>query len=145
MRMQPPATTSARCNCVQEECGRVYARRGRSSTRQPRRYSQSTVSTRKHHGTVTGPRCSANFAFVAAEHDGSLDVICKRGSRPIAEHGLEHGEDALGRRRGGREGEGDSCCLGPARRRKLAAVDLPPVEHTLGEDVVPCTRSSSSR
>ncbi len=55
--------------------GRVYARRGRSSTRQPRRYSQSTVSTRKHHGPVTGSRCSANFAFVAAEYDGSLHVV----------------------------------------------------------------------
>ena len=114
----------------------MYARSGRSSTRQPRRYSQSTASTRKHHGPVTGPRRSANFAFVAAEHpDGSLDVARKRVSRLIAERGLEHGEDALGRRRGGREGEDDPRCLGP-RRRKLAAVDLLPVEHTLGEGVV---------
>ncbi len=80
----------------------MYARRGRSSTRQPRRYSQFTVSARKHYGPLTGPRCSANFALVAAEHDGSLDVVRERGSRLIAEHGLEHGEDAIGRRRGGR-------------------------------------------
>ena len=135
--MPMPATTSARCRlCAEGVWACVYARRGRSSTRQPRRYSQSTVSTRKHHGPVTGPRRSANFAFVAAEHpDGSLDVARKRVSRLIAEHGLEHGEDALGRRRGGREGEDDPRCLGP-RRRKLAAVDLPSVEHTLGEGVV---------
>ena len=84
---------------------------------------------------MTGPRCSANFALVASEDDGSLDVVRQRGSRLIAEHGLEHGKDALGRRRGGREGEDDPRCLCP-RRRKLAAVDLPPVEHTFGEGVV---------
>jgi hypothetical protein len=83
---------------------------------------------------VTGPRCSASFAIVAAEHDGSLDVVRQRGCRLIAEHGLEHGEDALGRRRGGREGEDDPRCIGP--RRKLNAVDLPSVEHTLGEGVL---------
>jgi hypothetical protein len=57
----------------------VYARRGRSPIRQQRRYSQFTVSTCKHHGQVTGPRYSANFAFADAEHDGSLDVFRKRG------------------------------------------------------------------
>ncbi len=72
---------------------------------------------------MTGPRCSANLALVAAEHDISLDEVCQRGSRLIAEHGLGNGEDALGRRRGGREGEDDPRCLG-LRRRKFVAVDL---------------------
>ena len=131
-RCQPPHRHAA--DCVQKECGRVCMPAAAAAPHDS--YSQSTVSTRKHHGPVTGPRRSANFAFVAAEHtDGSLDVVRKRVSRLIAEYGLEHGEDALGRRRVGREGEDDPRCLGP-RRRKHAAVDLPPGEHTLGEGVV---------
>ena len=74
---------------------------------------------------------SADTALIHAQHQRRLDDICQCLHLLIAEHRLEHREDALSRGRVRSEAENNLRCFRPCW--EFGAIRSPPEQHLLRE------------